>query len=337
MAGGEVVRKLAVHTDAPLQYLEGSPEAKLLGEGGVELRGRRCQTEDETVELARDAHAVLNGMVPLTRRVIERLPRTVVIARYGVGVDNVDLDAATEAGIAVVYVPDYCVEEVSNHALALLLGWARQLTRSDALLREGKWGWEHAAQMQSVHQQRLGIVGAGRIGLALARKALALQMDVVAYDPQVPPAALEAQGVRPAALDALLAESDYVSVHTPLLPSTRHLIGAAQLARMKPTAFLINTARGAVIDEKALVEALRAGRIAGAGLDVFEAEPLPADSPLRGLPNTILTPHVGAQSPLATQRMRRQVGEEVLRALRGELPLNIANAAVRAKARLLGR
>jgi D-3-phosphoglycerate dehydrogenase len=328
--------KVAVHTDAPLQYLEGSPEAKILGEGGVELRGRRCQSEDETVELARDADAVLNGMVPLTRRVIERLPRALVIARYGVGVDNVDLEAATAAGIAVVYVPDYCVEEVSNHALALLLGWARQLTRSDALLRAGQWGWEYAAQMQSVHQQKLGIVGAGRIGLALARKALALSMEVAAFDPQVSAAALEAQGVRPLPLDELLAQSDYVSVHTPLLPGTRHLIGAAQLARMKPTAFLINTARGAVIDEKALVEALRAGRIAGAGLDVFEAEPLPADSPLRGLPNTIITPHVGAQSPLATLRMRRQVGEEVLRALRGELPLHIANAAVRPRARLLG-
>jgi D-3-phosphoglycerate dehydrogenase len=275
-------------------------------------------------------------MVPLTRRVIERLPRTVVIARYGVGVDNVDLEAATDAGIAVAYVPDYCVEEVSNHALALLLGWARQITRSDALLRAGQWGWEYAAQMQSVHQQKLGIVGAGRIGLALARKALALGMEVAAYDPQVSPGILEQHGVRALPLDELLAQSDYVSVHTPLLPSTRHLIGRAELARMRPGAFLINTARGAVIDEKALVEALRAGRIAGAGLDVFETEPLPADSPLRSLPNTILTPHVGAQSPVATQRMRRQVGEEVLRALRGELPLNLANAAVRSRARLLG-
>jgi D-3-phosphoglycerate dehydrogenase len=329
--------KIAVHTDAPLQYLEGSPEAKILGAAGVELRGRRCQSEQETIELARDADAVLSGAVPLTRRVLSNLPRTVVIARYGVGVDNVDLDAATDMGIAVAYVPDYCIEEVSNHALALLLGWARQLTRCDALLHAGKWGWEYAAQMQSVHQQRLGIVGAGRIGLALARKALALRMQVAAFDPQVPAAALEAQGVRPAPLDALLAESDYVSVHTPLLPGTRHLIGAAELARMKPTAFLINTSRGAVIDEKALIEALGAGRIAGAGLDVFESEPLAADSPLRSLPNTILTPHVGAQSPLATERLRRQVGEEVLRALQGELPLNLANTAVRAKARLLGR
>jgi phosphoglycerate dehydrogenase-like enzyme len=234
-------------------------------------------------------------------------------------------------------VPDYCVEEVSNQALALLLGWARQLTRCDALLHAGKWSWEYAAQMQSVHQQRLGIVGAGRIGLALARKARALQMEVVASDPQVPAAALEAQGVRPVSLDELLESSDYVSIHTPLVAGTRRLIGAAQLARMKPTAFLINTSRGAVVDEPALIEALRAGRIAGAGLDVFEQEPLPADSPLRTLPNTILTPHMGAQSPLATQRMRRQVGEEVLRALRGELPRNVANPAVRPNARLLGR
>ena len=331
------MKKVAVHSDAPLQYLEGSPEAKILSAAGVELRGRACRSEDETIELARDADAILNGMVPLTRRVLEALPRTCVIARYGVGVDNVDLEAATAAGIAVVYVPDYCVEEVSNQALAFILDQARQLTRNDALLRAGKWGWEHAGQMQSLVGKRLGIVGAGRIGLALARKARALGMEVCACDPQVPAAALEAQGVKPASLDALLAESDYVSLHTPLAAGTRHLIGAAQLAKMKRSAFLINTSRGPVVDEKALVDALREGRIAGAGLDVFEQEPLPADSPLRSLPNTILSPHVGAQSPEATLRMRTQVGEEVLRALRGELPIHVANAAVRPKARLLGR
>jgi D-3-phosphoglycerate dehydrogenase / 2-oxoglutarate reductase len=330
------VKQIAVHTDAPMQYLEGSPEAKILGSAGVELRGRPCKSEDETIELARDADAILNGMVPLTRRVIQALPRTRVIARYGVGFDNVDLDAATEAGIAVVYVPDYCVEEVSNQALALLLDWARQVSHFDALLRSGKWGWEHAAKMQSVHGQHLGIVGAGRIGMALARKASALAMDVCAFDPVVTASALEAQGVRSVPLDVLLAESDYVSLHTPLMAGTRHLIGAAQLAKMKRSAFLINTSRGPVIDEKALIDALREGRIAGAGLDVFEQEPLPADSALRSLPNTILTPHVGAQSPQATLRLRTQVGEEVMRALRGELPRNIANTAVRAKARLLG-
>lgn len=331
------MNKVAVHSDAPLQYLEGSPEAKILSAAGVELRGRACKSEDETIELAREADAILNGMVPLTRRVLEALPRTCVIARYGVGVDNVDLQAATDAGIAVVYVPDYCVEEVSNQALSFILDWARQVSRNDALLRGGKWGWEYAGQMQSLVGKQLGIVGAGRIGMALARKAQALGMVACAFDPQVPGATLEAQGVRPVSLDALLAESDYVSLHVPLMAGTRHLIGAAQLARMKRSAFLINTARGPVVDEKALVDALREGHIAGAGLDVFEQEPLPADSPLRSLSNTILTPHVGAQSPEATLRMRTQVGEEVLRALRGELPVNIANAAVRSKARLLGR
>jgi phosphoglycerate dehydrogenase-like enzyme len=205
------------------------------------------------------------------------------------------------------------------------------------MLREGKWGFDHVPRMQSVHQQQLGIVGAGRIGLALARKAAVLGMEVVSCDPYVPAAALQGRGVRPVGFDALLATSDYISIHTPLLPSTRHLIGAAELARMKPTAFLINTSRGPVVDEAALVEALRGGRIAGAGLDVFEQEPLPADSPLRALPNVILSPHVGAQSPLATERLRRQIAEEVLRALRGELPLNVANADVRARARLLAR
>jgi phosphoglycerate dehydrogenase-like enzyme len=310
--------KLAVHTDAPLQYLEGSPEARILGEGGVELRAQRCQSEEETIALARDADAVLNGMVPLTRRVLERLPRTVVIARYGVGVDNVDLEAATDAGIAVVYVPDYCVEEVSNHALALLLGWARQVTRCDALLRSGKWGWEYAAQMQSVHQQRLGIVGAGRIGLALARKALALSMEVAAYDPQVPAAALEAQGVRALPLDALLAQSDYVSVHTPLLAGTRHLIGAAQLARMKPTAFLINTARGGVVDQDALRDALLARRIAGAGLDVTDPEPLPADHPLLDAPNLLVVPHIGSATVRTRERMAAMAADNLLAALAGQ-------------------
>jgi D-3-phosphoglycerate dehydrogenase len=327
--------RIAVNTDAPLEYFRSSPEGVLLQRAGIDVRGGPCRSEDETIACARDADAILNGIVPITRRVLESLPRTRVVARYGVGVDNVDLDAATEQGIVVVNVPDYCAEEVSNQALAFLLAWARQVTRYDSMLHEGGWGFDHVPSMQSVHQQRLGVIGGGRIGLALARKGLALGMEVVVHDPYLDAAELEKQGVRSASLEELLAASDYVSIHVPLTKQTHHLIGAEQLASMKPTGFLINTSRGPVVDERALIEALQNKKIAGAGLDVFEQEPLPKDNPLRRMPNVILTPHVGAQSPVATSRLRRQIAEEVIRALGGELPLNIANPAVRSSARLL--
>ena len=326
---------LAVHTDAPSERLEKSLEAKLLREAGIEVHGKRCQSEDEVIGWAKDADAILNGLVPITRKVLEAVPRVKVVARYGVGVDNVDLEAATEQGIAVVHVPDYCAEEVSNQALAFLLSWARQVSRFDVKIHEGEWSRDYLPAMRSVHQERLGVIGGGRIGLAMARKGLALSMEVLVHDPYVDPKDLETEGYVPATLEELLRESDYVSLHTPLVPSTRHLIGAAQLELMKPTAFLINTSRGPVVDETALVEALRNKAIAGAGLDVFEEEPLAQESPLRSMDNVIMTPHMGSQSPLAGERLRRAIAAEVIRALQGELPVNIANPGVRKNARLL--
>ena len=325
---------LAVHTDSPNERLESAPEAQILRAAGVEVKGKRCLTEDETIEWAKDADAILNGLVPITRKVLENLPRTRVVARYGVGVDNVDLDAATEQGIAIVHVPDYCAEEVSNQALAFLLDWARQVTQFNTLIHNGDWSYEYLTSMQSIHEQKLGVIGGGRIGLAMARKGKALAMDVMVCDPYVKPEELKAQGFRAATLAELLSESDYISIHTPLTPNTRHLIGADELKIVKPSAFLINTSRGPVVDEAALIQALQEKRIAGAGLDVFEKEPLPDDSPLRTMPNVLMTPHMGSQSPAANARLRRQIAEEVLRALRGEFPLNIANDAVRSNARL---
>ena len=312
-------------------------DAKLLAEAGVELRGERCRTEEEVIALARDADVLLDGLAPITRNVLTALTRCKVVARYGVGVDNVDLEAATDQGIAVVHVPDYCVEEVSNHVITFLLAWAKQLMPMDRAVRDGDWAANRGTPMQkvqSVHQQTLGIIGAGRIGMATARKAKALNMEVLAYDPYLDSSKLESEGFKAVDFQQALAESDYLSIHVPLSDETVHLIGREQLRAMKPTAFLINVSRGPTVDQEALIEALREGSIAGAGLDVFETEPLAADSPLCKMDNVILTPHSAHFSPVATVRVRRQIAEEVLRALRGEWPLNVANPAVRQRARL---
>ena len=316
-------RPLAVHTDADPERVAAALETKLLGEAGIDVRGRRCRSEEEVIELASQADVILNGLVPITRKILEAVGRCKAVARYGVGYDNVDLDAATEQGIAVIHVPDYCAEEVSNHVMAFLLAWAKQLVPFDSAIHQGEWDHRFVPKVQSVHQQTLGIVGVGRIGIAVADKARAFSMHVVAYDPYVPPEAL--------------AQSDYVTIHAPLTPATQHLIGVEELKAMKETAFLINTSRGPVVDEAALVQALQEGWIAGAGLDVFESEPLPADSPLRAMANVVMTPHTASQSPLATIRLRTRIAEEVVRALNGEFPLNVANPAVKAKARLFAR
>ena len=314
-----------------------TPDATLLREGGVELRGERCATEDDVIRIAQGADVLLDGMAPITRKVLASLPACKVVVRYGVGVDNVDLQAATDEGITVVHVPDYCVEEVSNHVITFLLAWAKQLTGLDQSVRNGDWAARRGTPMdkvQSVHHQTLGLIGAGRIGLATARKANALSMDVLVYDPYVDAGKLAAEGLNVVDLKQALAESDYVSLHVPLTDETHHLISHDAFRAMKETAFLINVSRGPIVDEKALIEALESKAMAGAALDVFETEPIGADNPLCKMSNTILTPHAAHYSPLATIRARTQIAEEVLRALRGEWPLNIANPAVKAKSRL---
>ena len=245
-----------------------TPDATLLRDAGVELRGERCVTEEDVIRVAAEADVLLDGMGPITRRVLSSLPECKVVVRYGVGVDNVDLDAATDEGITVVNVPDYCVEEVSNHVITFLLAWAKQLAPLDECVRSGEWAERKRWPMdkvQSVHQQTLGVIGAGRIGLAAARKAKALAMEVLVFDPYIDEQKLTVEGLTPAGLDRVLAESDYVSVHTPLTDETRHLIGADALRAMKETAFLINVSRGPIVDEAALIAALEAGEIAGGG------------------------------------------------------------------------
>ena len=315
-----------------------TPDATILRDAGVEVAGEPCKTENDVIRVAGEADALLDGMGPITRNVLSSLKKVKVVARYGVGVDNVDLEAATDLGIIVTHVPDYCIEEVSNHVICFLMMWAKQLMPMDRQVRSGNWSAGQATsyeKVQSIHQQTMGVLGAGRIGMATARKAKALSMNVLVYDPYLDPKKIEAEGMVPADLAKVLAESDYVTVHTPLTPETRGFISTKEIKAMKPGAFLMNVSRGPIIDEAALITELQAGTIAGAGLDVFEKEPLPADSPLLKMENVILSPHAAHFSPIGTIRARRQIGEEVLRVLEGEYPVNVANPAVREKANRL--
>ena len=318
---------LVVHADArPGQDLSGE-EAPLVEVGAV-LRPTQAQDEDGLIANLREADVVLVSAAPITRRVMESLPRCRGVVRYGVGVDNVDVAAATDLGIVVAHVLDFCTEEVANHALLFLLAWAKKLLPLDRRLRDGRWGAFPPAEFPTIYGQTLGIVGLGEIGRSLASKARALGMEVIACDPYVK----EGGGPLPArlvALEDLLRQSDYVSLNLPLTQETFHLIGERELALMKPTSVLINTARGPVVDEAALVSALRERRIAGAGLDVFEVEPLPASSPLLELDNVILTPHTAGISEKSARKVRTEVGKAAADLLAGRWPRYVANRGVK--------
>jgi D-3-phosphoglycerate dehydrogenase len=330
-----------VHTGQP----PGAPlmlERRALAEAGVDAEvisyGKRA-TPEQVLEAARDADVVLIGLEPFPAEVVRALPRTRALIRYGVGVDTIDQEAATEQGILVVNIADYCIEEVSNHALALLLASARKVARLDRAMRAGDWstGTIRAIlpPMGGLTGETLGVAGFGNIGRASARKAQAFGLKVIAFDPYVTAEVGSALGVEMVDFASLLERSDYVTIHAPLTRETHHLFDAAALARMKPTAYLINTARGPLVDEAALAAALAGGKLAGAGLDVFENEPLAADSPLLTMENVIMTPHAGAYSDRAMPELQRRVGEEAAKVLRGERPSSVVNAEVLGRANRL--
>jgi D-3-phosphoglycerate dehydrogenase len=320
---------IVAQTDSVFPSMD--PERRVLEPLGVEFRVGQAKSEEEVLALAGEADGILNCYAKMTARVIAGLKRCRVIARYGIGVDNVDLAAATGAGIVVTNVPDYCVDEVSDHALALFLALARQVVAADRAVKAGAWDVVAHKGIQRIRGQRLGLLGFGKIARALAGKARALGMEVLAVDPFVDGAAMAALNVRAVDLDTLLAEADVVSVHVPLSPQTRGILGERELARMKPTAFVINTSRGGLVDEAALAAALRAGRLGGAALDVVAQEPPGPDHPLRQAPHAILTPHLAFYSREAVVELQTKVAEEVARALRGEPPRSPVNPQVRAR------
>jgi D-3-phosphoglycerate dehydrogenase len=313
-------------TDYVFPSLE--PEQRVLAPLGVRLRPAQCKSEEEIIELTRGADAVLNCYAKITARVIEKLDRCKIIARYGIGVDNVDLAAATRAGILITNVPDYCIDEVSDHALALLLALARRITVADGAVKAGTWDVVSHAGIRRLRGQTVGLIGFGKIAKALASKVQPLGMKVLVHDPYIEPALIARLGVQAVSLDRLLAEADAISIHVPLSPETLNIIGQRELARMKPTAFLINTSRGGIVDEQALAEAVKAGRIGGAALDVLSVEPPPPDHPLRQAPNLILTPHLAFYSRESVIELQTKAAEEVARALKGEAPRSPVNPEV---------
>jgi D-3-phosphoglycerate dehydrogenase len=315
-----------VVTDSVFPTLD--PARQVLAQVGAELVVAERPEPAAVAELARDAEAVMVTYMPITAELIRQLPRCRIIARFGIGVDNVDVAAATQAGIVVTNVPDYCIDEVSDHALALLLALARRLLPADRAVRAGVWSVSALTPIHRLRGRVLGLVGFGKIARALARKAQALGLEVLAYDPYLPPEAIEAQGARPVGFQELLERSDFISIHAPLTPETRHLFNEEAFGKIKPGAFLINTARGPIVDERALLRALESGRLAGAALDVLEQEPPPADAPLLRREDVLITPHIAFYSEESLVELQTKAAEEVVRVLQGQVPRNPVNPEV---------
>ena len=313
-------------TDYVFPNLE--PEQAVLGPLGVELRPAQCRTPEEVVEHVRGADALLVCYAPVPAKVIETLQGCRIIARYGIGVDNVDLIAATEAGIVVTNVPDYCIDEVSDHALTLILDLARKVSLADRRVRAGEWSVPRLGAMRRLRGLTLGLFGLGKIPKALVPKAQALGLKVIAFDPYLPRAEADRLGVELVDRQDLLRGSDIISLHAPLTPETRELVNAESIAIMKAGVLIVNTARGPLVNIPDLVEGLRSGQVGGAGLDVLPTEPPPADSPLFAMENAILTPHSAFSSREAIIELQTKAAQEVRRALCGEKPVNVVNPAV---------
>ena len=306
-------------------------EEKVLSQSGkIEFIGANCRTEEDVIEACRNADGIINQYAPLSRRVIESLDKCKVITRYGVGVNTIDLEAATEKGICVANVPDYCMDEVSDHALALLLSWTRKVTIANNEVKRGNWDFKVTRPIHRLRGKTLGLVGFGKIPQSLAEKAKPLGFEILAADPFFPPAEASKRGVTIVPLDTLVEESDVISVHAPLTPATKGMIGKEQFTRMAKKPLIINTSRGPVIDEKALIEALKIGQVSGAALDVIEEEPISQDNPLLSMDNVILTPHVAWYSEEAEEEMRSKAAMGVADVLvHKEYPKYIVNSEVK--------
>ncbi len=285
-------------------------------------------SEDELIERAKDADGLVIVHDAITRKILESLPNLKVVVRSGVGVDTIDVEAATELGIAVVNVPDLWSREVANHAFSMLLALNRKLLVLDRGVSDGDWTPITPPHVGPLHGETLGLVSMGRIGRAMAARAHAFEMDVVAYDPFLPQSAFEQADAESVEVDDLLERSDYVSIHAPLTPETKHLFNEEAFKKMKQTAIVLNTARGPVIEHVALVRALQESWIAGAGLDVLETEPPDPDDPLISMDNVIVTPHTAYYSATSVADLPIRCGEEVARVLTGRKPLNLVNPAV---------
>lgn len=313
----------AVITD--YEYPNIATEREIITGAGFVLKDYQAKTQQELIDSTRDADAVIVQYADIGRAVIERMTRCKMIIKYGVGVNNIDVDAATERGIHVCNVPDSGLDEVSNHAIAMLLMLSRKTPQATAALKEGKWGNTPFKPLFRLAGQTLGIVGFGALGSLVARKMSNFGMTIIAHDPIVRGEKAAALDVDFVSLEELCRRSDFISLHCPLNRHTECMFNRETFGWMKSSAYLLNTARGGIVHEADMIDALRTGKIAGAGLDVFEKEPLDPASPLLSMPNVIATGHVAWYSENAIAILQKKVAQEVVNVLQGNKPFNPCN------------
>jgi D-3-phosphoglycerate dehydrogenase / 2-oxoglutarate reductase len=293
---------------------------------GCELTGRQCKTEVDLLDLCKDADAVITQFARVNANVIAGMARAKAIVRYGIGVDNVDLEAARARSIPVCNVPDYCIDEVADHTLAFILALTRQVVTHTDHLRSGKWGLVGPlTNLKALAQLTVGVIGFGRIGREVVRRLASFKCVIRVFDPFVPVDEIRKLGVEPASFDEVLQAADFLTLHCPSTPQTRKLLNRDSLAKMKRGAVLINVGRGDLVDVPALTAALQNGQLSGAALDVFDPEPIPADHPVLKMSNVLLTPHIASASPAAVLKLRTTAAELALRAVRGQPLPNIVN------------
>ncbi len=311
------------------------PERIVLSQVDAELIVAPDKNEDTLIDLAKDVDGILTCFAKVTDKVVRSANKCVVIGRYGVGVDNIAVDTATELGIAVTYVPDYCVDEVSDHVMALLLNWNRRISLFDNSVKTSGWGSVPLTmRILRLKDKKLGVIGLGRIGQAVCLKAQSFGFEILAYDPHVSPNVASQCGATLVDMNSLLEKSDFVTLHAPLTQDNVNLIGAKELKIMKPSAFLINAARGPLIDEDSLYLALTQNQIAGAGLDVLVDSQPPPDHPLFKLDNVLITPHVAFFSQEAVLELEERAAKEVASVLQGCMPNNLVNPDVLTHSRI---
>jgi D-3-phosphoglycerate dehydrogenase len=301
-------------------------EESILLAQGIELQSGQCRTSETLIPLVTDADAVITQFAPLKADVIAAMRHALVIVRYGIGVDNVDLEAARNRGIPVCNVPDYCIDEVADHTLAFILGIARQIVPNTLHIRDGKWGLASPIEsFRTLRDQMVGIVGFGRIGREVAARLGPFKCRRLVFDPVVDAETIRASGCEPVDLETLLAQADFITLHCPSNDRTRQMVNADSIGRMKRGAAIVNLSRGDLIDTPALVAALQSGHVSAAAIDVCDPEPIPAESPLRTLPNVIASSHIASVSPKAVRTLRETAARLACMALAGEKLPNVVN------------
>ena len=310
---------LVVVTDSPFPSLD--PAKKALEDANAEVVQAPSSSEEDIIKAAENADAILVTYAKLNENILRSLKNCKAIGRFGIGVDNIDLKVAGELGISVNYVPDYCLDEVSDQAMAMIISMARKIPQSNKLVQSGRWEMPAVVPMYRLRGKTVGLIGFGNIPRLMTPKAQAFGFNVIAADPYAPKELFEKYGVESVSMDELYERSDFISVHAPLLPETKGLVNKDAFKKMKDTAIIVNTARGPLINEKDLIEALDKNEIGGAGLDVVETEPLPKNSPLIGRDNVILAPHTAFYSVEALEELQTKAASDVARVLNGEEPV----------------